>query len=267
MPPNLDRLVEIMARLRDPTDGCPWDLAQSFETIAPYTIEEAYEVADAIERGDVSGLREELGDLLLQVVFHARMAEEAGAFAFDDVAGAIADKMVRRHPHVFGDGTESDLRETWEAQKAAERARKAAADGRTAGLLDDVPRALPALVRAEKLQQRAARAGFDWPDLSPVLAKVDEELRELRAEIDAGATRRRLADELGDVLFACVNLARHLGVDPEASLRGTNARFETRFRWIEVTLARRGLRPEDVGLDELDRLWNAAKRTEIGAPE
>jgi ATP diphosphatase len=267
MPPNLDRLVEIMARLRDPTDGCPWDLEQSFETIAPYTIEEAYEVADAIERGDVSGLREELGDLLLQVVFHARMAEEAGAFAFDDVAGAIADKMVRRHPHVFGDGTESDLRETWEAQKAAERARKAAADGRTAGLLDDVPRALPALVRAEKLQQRAARAGFDWPDLSPVLAKVDEELRELRAEIDADATRRRLADELGDVLFACVNLARHLGVDPEASLRGTNARFETRFRWIEVTLARRGLRPEDVGLDELDRLWNAAKRTEIGAPE
>ena len=267
MPPNLDRLVEIMARLRDPTDGCPWDLEQSFETIAPYTIEEAYEVADAIERGDVSGLREELGDLLLQVVFHARMAEEAGAFAFDDVAGAIADKMVRRHPHVFGDGTESDLRETWGAQKAAERARKAAADGRTAGLLDDVPRALPALVRAEKLQQRAARAGFDWPDLSPVLAKVDEELRELRAEIDAGATRRRLADELGDVLFACVNLARHLGVDPEASLRGTNARFETRFRWIEVTLARRGLRPEDVGLDELDRLWNAAKRTEIGAPE
>ena len=269
MPANLDRLLTIMARLRDPDGGCPWDLEQSFTTIAPYTIEEAYEVADAIERDDLGDLRDELGDLLLQVVFHARMAEEAGAFAFDDVAGAIVDKMVRRHPHVFGDasGGDADLRATWEAQKAAERAQKASARGQAhaAGALDDVPRALPALMRAEKLQKRAARVGFDWRDLGPVLAKIEEELGELRAEIDADAPAARLEAELGDVLFAVVNLGRHLGVDPESALRGTNGRFESRFRAIEAALAARGLGPADVDLDELERLWVEAKRAEQAA--
>jgi nucleoside triphosphate diphosphatase len=265
MPANIDRLLAIMARLRDPETGCPWDIEQSFETIAPYTIEEAYEVADAIERGDRPGLRDELGDLLLQVVFHARMAEEEGAFAFDDVAGAIVDKMVRRHPHVFGAADASDVRETWESLKAIERAQKAADVGRTAGVLDDVPRVLPALMRAEKLQKRAARTGFDWPDLTPALAKIDEELDELRAEIDNDGGAQRLEDEMGDVLFACVNLARHLGVDPETALRGTNARFESRFRSIEAALAARGLAPDDVDLAELERLWLAAKHVEQNA--
>ncbi len=257
---DLERLIDIMARLRDPENGCPWDLGQSFETIAPYTIEEAYEVADAIERGDMPGLREELGDLLLQVVFHSRMAEEENLFTFGDVASAIADKMIRRHPHIFGDTGGEDLHASWETHKAAERDRKAAEAGRTAGILDDVPRALPALTRAEKLQNRAAREGFDWPTVAPVLAKVDEELAELRAEIDAGAQDQRLCDELGDLLFSCVNLARHIGIDPETALRGTNARFEWRFRWIEAALAAQGQHPADVGLDELERLWDAAKQ-------
>jgi MazG family protein len=254
-----------MARLRDPANGCPWDLGQTFATIAPYTIEEAYEVAGAIERDDLAALRDELGDLLLQVVFHARMAEEQAAFTFDDVAGAIADKMVRRHPHVFGGAGSGDPREGWEAQKAVERGEKAARDGRSAGILDDVPRALPALTRAEKLQKRAARAGFDWPDLAPVLDKIDEEIGELRAEIAAGAPSERLAEELGDVLFSCVNLARHFKVDPEAALRGANAKFEARFRWIEAALARQGRRPEEVDLDELERLWQLAKAAESEA--
>ena len=266
MPANIDRLLAIMARLRDPDGGCPWDLEQSFATIAPYTIEEAYEVADAIARDDLGDLRDELGDLLLQVVFHARMAEEAGAFAFDDVAAAIVDKMVRRHPHVFGDGDSSgtDLRAAWEAQKAAERAQKANARGqaRAAGALDDVPRALPALMRAEKLQKRAARVGFDWRHLGPVLAKIEEEIGELRAEIDAAASAARLEAELGDVLFAVVNLGRHLGVDPESALRGTNSRFESRFRAMEAALVTRGLGPADVDLDELERLWVEARRVE-----
>ena len=264
MPANLDRLLAIMARLRNPDGGCPWDLEQTFATIAPYTIEEAYEVADAIERGDMAELRDELGDLLLQVVFHARMAEEQRAFAFDDVAAAIADKMERRHPHVFGAAEGTDLRESWENQKAAERAEKASLQGRAAGVLDDVPRALPALARAEKLQKRAAREGFDWADLTPVLAKIDEELAELRTEIATGAAPARIEDELGDVLFACVNLARHLRVDPETALRSTNAKFESRFRAIEAALAERGLRPADVGLDELEDLWIAAKLGENG---
>jgi ATP diphosphatase len=264
MPANLDRLLAVMARLRDPEGGCPWDLEQNFATIAPYTIEEAYEVADAIERGDLHGLCDELGDLLLQVVFHARMAEEQQAFAFDDVAAAIADKMERRHPHVFGDADSAGLRTSWETQKVHERARKAAEAGRKASVLDDVPRALPALVRAGKLQKRAAREGFDWASLAPVLAKVDEELGELRAEIAGDAPRRRLEDELGDVLFACVNLARHLGIDAETALRGTNAKFESRFRAIERALADRGLEPGDVDLDELESLWLAAKHAENG---
>ncbi|MEK9660325.1 MAG: nucleoside triphosphate pyrophosphohydrolase [Alphaproteobacteria bacterium] len=264
MTDNLDRLLSIMARLRDPETGCPWDIEQNFATIAPYTIEEAYEVADAIERVDMPALRDELGDLLLQVVFHARMAEEASAFAFDDVAGAIADKMERRHPHVFGDGADAELRANWENQKAAERAEKAARDGRNAGVLDDVPMALPALMRAEKLQKRAARVGFDWPETGPVFAKIDEEIDEVKAEIAAGSAPQRLTDELGDLLFACVNLARHLGVDPETALRGTNARFESRFRSIERTLAARAQTPADVDLHMLDQLWRDAKRDEAG---
>lgn len=262
MPENLVRLLDIMAQLRDPDSGCPWDLEQNFATIAPYTIEEAYEVADAIERNDLPALRDELGDLLLQVVFHARMAEEAEAFDFGDVAGAIADKMTRRHPHVFGDGDAADLRDSWETQKAQERAEKAARDGRDAGILDDVPRALPALMRAEKLQKRAARVGFDWPEVAPVFAKIDEEIGELKAEIETGGSAERLEDELGDLLFACVNLARHLGIDPETALRGTNARFESRFRCIERALAARGQTPADVDLATLEELWLDAKRRE-----
>lgn len=261
--PHIQRLLAIMARLRDPERGCPWDVKQDFATIAPYTIEEAYEVADAIERRDMAGLREELGDLLLQVVFHARMAEEAGHFDFNQVAGTIADKMVERHPHVFG-GPRVDSAEAqtlaWEDRKAAERKEKAGAEG----TLDGVPLALPALVRAEKLQKRAARVGFDWPDLAPVFAKIEEEIAELRSEVETGAPKTRLQDELGDVLFAVANLARWLKVDPETALRDTNAKFERRFRRVEELLKREGRTPAESDLDEMDRLWNAAKREEPG---
>jgi MazG family protein len=258
----IERLLRVMARLRDPDGGCPWDLEQSFATIAPYTIEEAYEVADAIGRGDMAELEGELGDLLLQVVYHAQMAKEAGQFDFDAVADGIAAKMVRRHPHVFGDDTVAGAAaqtRAWEATKAAERQQKAAARGARHGLLDDVPLALPALVRAQKLQRRAARVGFDWPVLAPVLAKVEEELDEVRAEISAGADADRLAGEIGDLLFAVVNLARHLGVDGEAALRATNAKFERRFAAIERSLAGDGRRLEDASLDEMEVLWQRAK--------
>jgi MazG family protein len=258
----IERLLRVMARLRDPDGGCPWDLEQSFATIAPYTIEEAYEVADAIGRGDMAELEGELGDLLLQVVYHAQMAKEAGQFDFDAVADGIAAKMVRRHPHVFGDDTVAGAAaqtRAWEATKAAERQQKAAARGARHGLLDDVPLALPALVRAQKLQRRAARVGFDWPVLAPVLAKVEEELDEVRAEISAGADTDRLAGEIGDLLFAVVNLARHLGVDGEAALRATNAKFERRFAAIERSLAGDGRRLEDASLDEMEVLWQRAK--------
>jgi MazG family protein len=258
----IGRLLRVMARLRDPESGCPWDLEQSFATVAPYTIEEAYEVADAIGRGDMAELEGELGDLLLQVVYHAQMAKEAGQFDFDAVADGIAAKMVRRHPHVFGDDTVAGAAaqtRAWEATKAAERQQKAAARGARHGLLDDVPLALPALVRAQKLQRRAARVGFDWPELAPVLAKVEEELDEVRAEIGAGAAANRLAGELGDLLFAVVNLARHLGVDGEAALRATNAKFERRFAAIERSLAGDGRRLEDASLDEMEALWQRAK--------
>ncbi|MEC9346159.1 MAG: nucleoside triphosphate pyrophosphohydrolase [Pseudomonadota bacterium] len=259
----LERLLAVMARLRDPDGGCPWDLEQDFATIAPYTIEEAYEVADAIERGDMDDLKGELGDLLFQVVFHARMAEEAGYFGFHDVAAAIADKMIARHPHVFGaqDGIDSAGAQTrnWEAQKAAERAARAAAEGRRPSALDGVALGLPALLRAEKIQKRAARVGFDWPEIGPVLAKVREEIDELEAELKDG-DRDRQADELGDVLFAVVNLARHLGIDPEAALRGTTAKFERRFHAVEAGLAAEGRRPEDATLEEMDAYWEAAKR-------
>jgi len=265
-PAPTERLLEIMARLRDPDGGCPWDVEQDFASIAPYTIEEAYEVADAIERQDFEDLRDELGDLLLQVVFHARMAEEENRFDFHDVATAISDKMVRRHPHVFGDARADDAATqtvAWEEQKAAERAAKAGA-GTAPGLLDGLAAALPALLRAAKLQKRAARVGFDWPDAAPVFAKIDEEIAEIKAELPAGDPGR-LEDEVGDLLFACVNLARHLRVDPETALRRSNAKFERRFNAVETALREAGTPPAEAGLDEMETLWNRAKTAEGAA--
>lgn len=251
----IDRLRAIMARLRDPDTGCPWDIAQDFASIAPYTIEEAYEVADAIERQAWDELPDELGDLLLQVVYHARMAEERGLFGFDDVARAIGDKMIRRHPHVFGDDSAPRSAEqqvqAWEAQKAAERA------GRAMGVLDNVPIGLPALTRAVKLQRRAARVGFDWPDRRQVLDKIVEEATELATEI--GGDPDRVEDEYADLLFAVVNLGRHLDVDPETAMRRVNAKFTRRFRAIEAALAAEGRRPEDATLAEMEALWQQAK--------
>ena len=252
---NTRRLLDLMARLRHPTDGCPWDVRQDFASIAPYTLEEAYEVADAIERRDFDDLRLELGDLLLQVVFHARMAEEAGLFDFEDVAAGICEKLLRRHPHVFADArfdTDAERSAAWEQVKADERA------GKNEGVLDGVARALPALRRAQKLQQRAAGVGFDWPDLAPVLDKLDEELAEVREALDAG-DRDAVADELGDLLFVMANLARHLKVDAEDALRRGNAKFERRFAYIEAALRDAGLRAEDCTLAQLDALWDAAK--------
>ncbi|HHQ42628.1 MAG TPA: nucleoside triphosphate pyrophosphohydrolase, partial [Chromatiales bacterium] len=263
---EIARLLEVMAALRDPERGCPWDRAQTFETVAPYTLEEAYEVVDAIERGDLDeGLREELGDLLFQVVFHARMAEEQGRFAFGDVVAAIVDKLVRRHPHVFGRAEVRDAEAqslAWEAHKAAEREARARAEGRAPSVLDGVSTALPALTRAVKLQRRAARVGFDWASPEPVLAKVREEVAELEHELRADAPRGRLEHEIGDLIMACANLARHLGVDPEAAVRKANARFERRFRAVEAALAARGRRPEEATLEEMDALWNEAKAAE-----
>jgi MazG family protein len=263
-----DRLIAIMARLRDPARGCPWDVEQTFATIAPYTIEEAYEVADAIQQGDLGALREELGDLLLQVVFHARMAEEAGAFDIEDVARTIGDKMIARHPHVFADasiaGAAAQTR-AWEAQKATERQVKAAAAGRSAGVLDGVSTGLPALTRALKLQKRAARAGFDWPAesaVSQIKAKLAEELAEIEVA-RLGGSRGAVEDECGDLLFVCVNLLRHLDIDPEAALRGTNAKFERRFRAVEAKMAAEGVADlAEAGLGRLEAAWQAAKREE-----
>jgi len=256
------RLLAVMAWLRDRQHGCPWDIDQTFRTIAPYTIEEAYEVADAIERDDLIALKEELGDLLLQVVYHAQMAHETGAFGFADVASAIADKMVDRHPHVFGDArvaTAEAQTVSWEARKAIERAAKRAG-AEPAGALDGVARALPALLRAEKIQKRAARVGFDWKQTGPVIDKIEEELGELRAELEAGdVDQARLTDELGDVLFAVANLARHCKIDPEAALRATNDKFERRFRHIERRLAEAGRKPADATLEEMEALWQEAK--------
>lgn len=256
----VDRLNAIMARLRAPVGGCPWDVEQTFETIAPYTLEEAYEVADAIERGDMDDLKSELGDLLFQVVFHARMAEEQGLFVFDDVANAIADKLERRHPHVFGDeAAKADgvaQKARWEDIKAAERKAKA-----QHGVLDDVPVGLPALARAAKLTKRAARVGFDWPSIDEVFDKLHEEVAELRAEIAAGDLDKARG-EVGDLLFVIANLARKLGVEPEDALRGSNAKFVRRFGFIEAELARAGKTPEQSDLAEMDGLWNAAKAAE-----
>lgn len=253
---SISRLLAIMSRLRDPQSGCPWDLEQNFRTIAPYTIEEAYEVADSIERDDLAALRDELGDLLFQVVFHAQMAKEQGAFDFDDVVNAICDKMERRHPHVFGDARIDDAAAqsvAWEGQKRRERATK------NAGVLADVPIALPALTRANKLGKRAAQVGFEWENVSGALDKLDEELGELREEITRGADRDEIANEVGDVLFCVVNVCRYLEIDPEVSLRRTNAKFEQRFRYIEHKLREQGRTPEQATLEEMDRLWDEAK--------
>ena len=266
--PSIERLLAIMARLRDPDGGCPWDVEQTFKTIAPYTIEEAYEVAEAIEQNDMAALKDELGDLLLQVVFHARMAEEAGAFDFHQVATAISDKMVRRHPHVFAGERVADAEAqtlAWEDVKAAERTAKAAAKGETAeshSVLDGVTVGLPALTRALKLQKRAARVRFDWPGASQVFAKIDEEIAEIKEEMDGSAAPARLEDELGDLLFVVVNLARHLKVDPESALRHTNAKFERRFRAVEQRLAAAGRCAEDSTLEELEDAWQEVKAAE-----
>ncbi|HVM79767.1 MAG TPA: nucleoside triphosphate pyrophosphohydrolase [Stellaceae bacterium] len=262
---GLPRLLDIMARLRDPERGCPWDLEQSFRTIAPYTIEEAYEVAEAAERGDPAALKDELGDLLLQVVFHARMAEEAGSFDFEDVAAGISDKMIRRHPHVFGDAEVADSATqtvAWEDQKAAERRARAAAEGRPESALDGVSAALPALTRAEKLQKRAARVGFDWPALPPVFDKIEEEIGELKREIAARAAPERVEDEVGDLLFAVVNLARRLKVDPEQALRRASRKFEGRFHRVETALAAAGKAPGTASLEEMEAEWQRAKAAE-----
>ncbi len=262
---QIDRLLAIMAQLRDRAAGCPWDVAQNFATIAPYTIEEAYEVAEAAETGDAEALREELGDLLLQVVFHARMAEEAGSFDFAGVARAISDKMVKRHPHVFGTASvENAAAQTvaWEAQKADERRAKADASGWPPSALDGVGLALPALTRAVKLQRRAARVGFDWPDAAPIFDKIAEEIAELR-EAMAGGSPDRIEDELGDLLFAVVNLARRLDTDPEQALRRSSRKFERRFRAIEQALAARGI--SGASLAEMEAEWQRAKEDEKGA--
>ena len=255
----IDRLLELMARLRDPETGCPWDRAQSYASIVPHTIEEAYEVADAIAREDLAALKDELGDLLFQVVFYAQLAKEEGAFDFADVATAISEKMTRRHPHVFGESHYTDVAEqtqAWERIKQMERG--------TEGVLDGIPLALPALSRALKLQRKAARVGFDWRIIEPVLAKIEEELQEVRIELEQGANAERMQEEIGDLLFACVNLARHGGVDPEVALRGCNAKFEARFGRIEAWLAEAGNSPEQASLEDMDVLWERAKAEEKG---
>ena len=262
MTDSINRLLAIMARLRDQQHGCPWDREQSFATIAPYTIEEAYEVADAIARRDMGSLKDELGDLLFQVVFHARMAEEAGLFAFDDVAAAIAEKMLRRHPHVFGDAdipTVAAQNEAWEAHKQAERMAHARRTREAASILDGVALALPALMRAVKLQRRAARIGFDWPDASSVFGKISEELAELRNELDRDADPPSVEEEMGDILFAVANLARKLDIDPEAALRRATDKFERRFRRIEALAAERAAGTD---LETLEALWQEVKRQE-----
>jgi tetrapyrrole methylase family protein/MazG family protein/ATP diphosphatase len=257
---SIDRLLDIMARLRDPQRGCPWDLEQTFRTIAPYTIEEAYEVADAIERDDLTSLRGELGDLLFQVVFHAQMAREHGAFGFDDVVAAICDKLEQRHPHVFGDARiDSAAAQTvaWEEQKRLERERAGAS------VLDDVPLALPALTRANKLGKRAALVGFEWPDVAGALDKLDEELGELRKEVAQQADEAAITNELGDVLFCVVNVCRYLKIDPETALRGANAKFERRFGYVERRLHEQGRRMGEATLEEMDKLWDEGKSEEV----
>ena len=256
---GVERLIELMRRLREPVHGCPWDVQQTFKTIAPYTIEEAYEVADAIERDAMDELPDELGDLLLQVVYHAQMAAEAGDFSWDDVVNAITDKMIRRHPHVFGDWAKEDfVAGSWEALKADERAAKGEVRD---SVLDGVPAGLPGMTRAVKLQKRAARVGFDWPDISSVLDKIREESAEL-AEAQAAGDADAIEDEYADLLFVMANLGRHLNVDPEKALRRVNAKFERRFRAVEQTLAAYGKPLSEATLEEMDALWDEAKLAE-----
>lgn len=266
---DIARLIDIMAALRTPDTGCPWDLEQDFRSIAPYTVEEAYEVADAIERGDLDDLRDELGDLLLQVVFHARMAQEQDAFAFPDVVAAICDKLIRRHPHVFGDRSEltpQGVSAQWDEIKAAERAARGKAE--TQSLLDGVPVSLPALTRAVKLQQKASRVGFDWNNAVHVLAKIREETDEVAEELAVPSIdQKALEAEIGDLLFVVSNLARHANVDPEQALRGANAKFERRFHHIERRLAEDGVSPHDASLDEMEALWVEAKKLEKPSSE
>ena len=265
---QIDDLLTIMARLRNPEGGCPWDVTQTFSSIAPYTVEEAFEVADAIARQDMPALKDELGDLLLQVVFHARMAEEAKLFAFNDVVQGICDKMVRRHPHVFGDTKVADAAAqtvSWENIKAAERRDKGAAEGVLPSALDGIPSGMPAMKQAEKLQKRAARVGFDWTEAKDVLGKIREELEEVATEFETanGADNSvRLTDEVGDLLFACVNLARKANIDPGMALRGTNLKFDRRFRRIEALLAAEGRAPAQASLEEMEALWVQAKNEE-----
>jgi len=274
MKPSTDitRLLEIMAALRTPGTGCPWDLEQDFASIAPYTLEEAYEVVDAIERGDLADLRDELGDLLLQVVFHARMAEEQGSFAFGDVVEAITTKLIRRHPHVFGsikDLSPEEVKSLWDSIKAQEKADRRAAretmglspEAHETGFLGGVPTALPALTRAQKLTAKAAKVGFDWPEPSQVIEKIHEELEEVK-EASSTGKRDRIEDEIGDLLFSITNLARHYGIDPERALRRTNAKFERRFRAIEDALGEQDRSLDEASLEEMEELWVAAKNAE-----
>ncbi len=259
---SIETLLEVMARLRHPSRGCPWDRAQNFDTIAPYTIEEAYEVADAISRNDTEALLDELGDLLFQVVFHAQMASEAGAFTFEDVVAAIVDKMIRRHPHVFGDERVADSEAqslSWEAHKARERQQRSTGN-EAPSLLDHVPEGLPAIKRAQKLQKRAASGGFDWASATEVIPKLEEEVAEVRQAMDRGADDGRLAAELGDLMFSCINLARHLKIDAEMALRTTNTEFERRFRYIEQRLEAEGRKLAATDAETLEALWEEAKR-------
>ncbi|WP_417463654.1 nucleoside triphosphate pyrophosphohydrolase [Kordiimonas sp.] len=265
---TLEDLLSIMSRLRDKENGCPWDVEQNFESIAPYTIEEAYEVEEAIRAGDMASLKDELGDLLFQVVFHAQMAKEAGAFTFADVVQNVSEKMVRRHPHVFGDATIEDAdaqTSAWEAQKAKERAEKASAEGRIPSVLDGLTVGLPALLRALKLQNRAARVGFDWPNTTQVLDKIQEEASELVEAHKNGEPHERLREEFGDLLFVMANLARHMKIEPEEALRGANAKFIRRFQRIETLLAADGRSPAQSNLQEMDALWDQAKAEEKAA--
>jgi nucleoside triphosphate diphosphatase len=274
MKPSSDiaRLLEIMAALRTPGTGCPWDLEQDFASIAPYTIEEAYEVADAIERGDPADLRDELGDLLLQVIFHARIAEEQGAFAFPDVVQAITSKLIRRHPHVFGtikDLSPEEVKSLWDTIKAEEKAERQAArekmglppEAHEAGFLGGIPTALPALTRAQKLTAKAAKVGFDWPEAAQVIDKIHEELEEVK-EASSSREKDRIEDEIGDLLFSVTNLARHFDIDPERALRRTNAKFERRFKAIEEALGRQSRSLNEASLEEMESLWVAAKNAE-----
>ena len=257
---NMNKLLDIMAALRHPQTGCPWDIKQTFETIVPYTLEEAYEVADSIERGHMEELKDELGDLMFQVVFYAQMAKEQGLFEFDDILQAINDKLVRRHPHVFAgeeNRDEKSLNDAWEQSKAGERDQKA--DDEKASVLAGVATALPALKRSQKLQNRAARVGFDWPEVEPVLDKMEEEIQELREAIQH-KQQQDVFEETGDLLFACVNLARHLKVDAEESLRGCNKKFETRFSYIEKTLDEQNRDIRKCSLEELEKLWQESKK-------